>query len=299
VETVAPPEFPEDVPRDALQVTPEGTGETLTLDEALQQAKRGQTIALASGDYPVSKTAQEKYNSTAYQVETPNLVLIGNRAQLPNLTIRADDVTCRGLGFDNISIGAWSADGSEKSYAKNTTIESCRFKLLTTIDETEISLSNCVGAVHIHDRSEATIDHCTLVSNDSDSFLGQQVWSGSSCRIENSILAGNPYAIQVYGQGAEDCTIRKSVVYAPRGLVGLQGPPASPGDPPTVVNVDPRDAQRQYNIRFSNCIEDDPDFLDLGGGDYRLAPSSPAKGNDDQGRDLGAHLDADGWPVSL
>ncbi|MEM7145611.1 MAG: right-handed parallel beta-helix repeat-containing protein [Verrucomicrobiota bacterium] len=294
-----PATFAKNIPPDALRVTPDGAGDTLTLDEALAQATRGQTIALASGEYPPSATAMEKYNSNAYHVETEGLTLIGNRALLPNLTIRTDDVTLQNLGFTNLAVYDWRKEaGDETRHSKNTTVENCRFSYLDAAGTEELTVSNSIGSIKVNYYSDLALDHCTLIGHPSDYFLGQQIMPSSTSRIENSILSGSAYAVQVAGV-TEEATIRKCLIHGTRGLVGREGPPAIPGDPPSVINIDPREANREYNLRLSNCIEQqDPQFINPGDGDYRLGPDSPARSQASDGRDLGAQLTADGWPIS-
>ncbi len=142
----------------------------------------------------------------------------------------------------------------------------------------------------------ATIDHCTLVSRGLDNFGGHRLWAGAKVEMSNCVITGTPFVFATAGEGPETCRIRGSLILAEKDFLSVEVPPTPPATQYTKKPVEPRLAEREHNINLPGCILEDPQFVDPINSDFRLRDTSPGW-QADRGSNLGANLDADGWPI--
>ena len=154
--------------------------------------------------------------------------------------------------------------------SSNPTVTNCVFSGNTS--------NNDGGAVYCCDSSNLTMTNCTFSGNSAKNFFGGAIecYNSSSAALNNSILWGNSA-----GGGGDE-------VY-----------PADSGSSCTLNHccVDSAGYGGSGTIDESNCVHDDPRFVDAAGGDYHLQDTSPCiDAGDNSLVPSGVDKDLDGNP---
>jgi len=283
---------------EVLWVSADGKDGKMTLEEALQQAKPGQTLMLSEGKYPDgSLLAKDGKGSGFYEIGVPDLTVIGDRAVLRNVIINADRVRVQGMRFDRLCVGVLDYIQVERGRSvNNVLVDSCIFGALAVMGEdTSATVVNCIGS---HDEGDANtrtavsklrFEHCTIVAGAGrfDRTMPPPRMGGREADAVNCIFY-SPYA-SLFSKGRDGSAVlrfKNSILWsAGQSLLSEQ--------------ADNSTLRRNgfYGVSDEQIVDpqfDDPDDFPAG---FRLKSSSPVRGKAEDGNDPGAALDRTGWPI--
>jgi hypothetical protein len=277
-------------PGEIIEVSPKGTGRSVTLDEALKNAKKGQILELGPGEYPPSKESGDDAYNPPYKIGVRDLIIRSSHATVPHMLIHADGVTVDGIECPQLRIGLFA----DKLQARKTVIRrsSGAFRVE---NQSSVSLHNCIGQITVLRGGTLSADHCTLIADKETGgqHSGHYIQGSTDVRITRSVLYGSPILFQIYyADSLRSPTIKDSLLYSPDVVVEHYDGKTMPATSYRSLS----DA-RKAGLRMSDCEFDVPDFLSPKTGNFRLKNNSPGKAKEFGENDLGANIGPDGFPV--
>ncbi len=261
-------------PGRTIFVSPKGGGLTVTLDQALAQAKEGDTLWLAPGEYPKSTVADPNAVDLRehYIILQEGLVVRGHRSMIPSeFRVRAYNVAISGVRLRGVT-------GLNGLRVSESIVQ-----VFNSSPTNTWSLSNSVVRnLKSWAKQSAQVQNCTIVSASSNHQLR------GALELSRNVIVTQQHPFALY----ETDRIRLS-----NSLVGSTDPFGKLEDGPNQGFVldpaKPADFESKAGIKLENVRFEPVQFENAEAGDFRLKPGSPGY---DEG--WGAKLDADGWPVA-
>ncbi len=271
---------PERMP-ETIRVSPEGIGDTITLDSALDQVQPGDILWLAPGKYPNSSKG-ERLNLVGagnYLLTKPDVTIRGHRSEInTRFRIAASNVKVSGLRVRFLDLG-----GSAK-----TEVRDCIFGELNC-GNSAATVSNClIDKLVAGGRNPKRFNNITF-------FERRPIIIGlGEATFEDCVFAGGQdFQFQFYNN-LNRAVIRNSIV-SPGRAFGIMTEPRSSNELKRLEN--PEDFE-EHGVSTTACqFFTDPGFMDANARDFRLTENSPGKGKGSSGGDLGVALDDQLWPV--
>lgn len=251
-----------------IYVSTGGKGATVTLDDAIDNLQRGDTLYLAPGTYPASTKGDRPGIAPPgdYAVVASNIRMKGNRSQI--------DASFHFSGA-NILVDGLKLKGLKHGNPSGIVIKNCIADWIDLAhDEHVVENSLVTGRLVLRDGGKYR--NVTVV-HDRNSMYGQSITA------ENCIFEGGDAFLFSIGDGSKggkftNCVIAPAAAFAQVSKNNAIVPKPDDAAP--------------YGFIMENCIYKKPDFVDPGNLDYRLNPGSEVP------EGIGANLDSDGWPIA-
>jgi hypothetical protein len=265
-----------------IRVSPEGLGDTVTLDAALDGLETGDTLWLAPGNYPKSAhpNRPEIGPAGSYAVLKSGVMIRGHQSIIPTMIrIPGANVTVDGVKVNKL-------DGYRSS---SLSVMNSLIEILYAPAADRFSLANSVVSESMNLRISPVVE-----------IDGLTLRVRSRCNVEradlgvrNSILSGGAAYLFETTADLERFDLLDTLISPSGAFTTIR----SKSGPDQKAHIEKSEDFEPNGIKATGCLFEKVVFRDPVNGDFRLAPGSPGKGAGPGGRDLGANLDADGWPI--